>query len=114
MRSLLAASLTPEANAKKSNPGSKNGKWLPVGSRRTTHNLGYVEIKIAEPNVWAYEHRVVAGAPDGMHVHHLDGNVTNNDPANLSTLTHSEHSKLHMKRVVRQPNGRIVCYSSEI
>ena len=30
------------------------------------------------------------------HVHHIDGNKENNDPANLAILTNSEHAKLHM------------------
>lgn len=31
-------------------------------------------------------------------VHHVDGNKSNNNPANLQVLTRSEHSKLHAKR----------------
>lgn len=32
-------------------------------------------------------------------VHHIDGNVKNNDPKNLQVVTRSEHSKIHW------PNG---------
>ena len=33
--------------------------------------------------------------PDGMHIHHIDSNRSNNDPANLMALTPSEHAKIH-------------------
>lgn len=47
------------------------------------------------------EHRLimeqVLGRPlePDEHIHHIDGNVTNNDPANLQIVTNSEHGRLH-------------------
>lgn len=35
--------------------------------------------------------------PKGMHIHHIDGNVDNNELSNLQMLTNSEHMKLHWK-----------------
>ena len=43
--------------------------------------------------------------PDGLQVHHADGDKGNNDPANLRLLTAAEHSRHHdtlaRRRVVR-------------
>jgi hypothetical protein len=49
------------------------------------------------------EHRVVMERalghpiPDGMHVHHIDGNKANNELENLALMSRSEHRALHMK-----------------
>jgi len=84
---------TPEANAKKGLRKEAHPKWKPVGSRRSAHS-GYIEIKL--PNgEWEYEHRVVSLAPKGMHVHHVDENTANNDPANLQLLTPGDHNRIH-------------------
>jgi HNH endonuclease len=37
----------------------------------------------------------------GEVVHHKDGVKTNNDPANLELMTHSQHSSEHMKEIVK-------------
>jgi hypothetical protein len=58
-----------------------------------------------------HEHRVVAEAelsrplrPDEV-VHHLDGDQSNNDPANLAVMTQSEHAALHAAQ--RWPGPRL-------
>ena len=53
---------------------------------------------------WVYEHRYVMECHLGRAlnkdeiVHHIDGDIYNNDISNLQLLTNSEHTKLHMKK----------------
>lgn len=50
-----------------------------------------------------HEHRVVAerkiGRPllPGEIVHHIDGDIHNNDPANLEVMTQDEHARRHVR-----------------
>ena len=63
---------------------------------------GYVEITRGE-HKGRGQHRVIAeqmiGRPlaQGEHVHHIDGDRSNNDPANLQVMTAAEHASLHAK-----------------
>lgn len=36
--------------------------------------------------------------PKGMHIHHIDGNHSNNDPLNLQMVTPEEHCRIHCER----------------
>ena len=45
--------------------------------------------------VWEHYHGPV---PDGYHVHHIDGDRSNNDISNLACLPHSEHESYHAKQ----------------
>ena len=56
-----------------------------------------------------HEHRVVAErillrplSPNEV-IHHIDGNVRNNNPDNLALMTRSEHAKLHV--LIRRNKG---------
>lgn len=45
--------------------------------------------------VWSAHHNAGRPVPAGLHVHHIDGDPLNNDPANLQALTPSEHYLAH-------------------
>lgn len=65
--------------------------------RRYPSGHGYVRLRWRlgpGEYVEAYEHRVVTGRPD-HHVHHLDGDKTNNDPSNLRPMDSRDHARLH-------------------
>lgn len=59
---------------------------------------GYVRC-IRPDRSFEYEHRKVAkkefGNIDGLIVHHIDGDRSNNHPDNLQPMTQVEHIKLH-------------------
>jgi hypothetical protein len=76
------------------------------GTYRITMVNGYIGVwapghPTAGDYGYALEHRYVLfelGVDiDGMHVHHIDHDKTNNDPSNLETMTASEHHRLHGK-----------------
>jgi hypothetical protein len=74
----------------------------------STHPLAY-------SNGCVYYHRHVASLKLGRwitteeHVHHIDGNPLNNDPANLEVLTPSEHHKLHKGSVEALEDTCSIC-----
>lgn len=62
----------------------KTGYWMSTTAPRIrAHKL-----------VWQSIHGKI---PKGMHIHHKDGNKSNNDILNLSILSASDHIKLHHK-----------------
>ena len=66
----------------------------PVGSERINVD-GYIEIKVAEPNVWKLKHRVVwekvnGPIPENHALKFLDGNPLNCVVENLKLITRSE------------------------
>lgn len=71
---------------------------LPIGSTRihkSTKNLSYILIKVAEPDVWKYEHRVITNAQPSQHVHHINHNTLDNRLENLVLLSPKEHRIEH-------------------
>lgn len=70
----------------------------PIGTRRDD-GRGYVLVKTA--NGWKAEHRACAETAIGRpleadeHVHHIDGDRSNNAPANLDVMHRSEHGRAH-------------------
>ena len=74
------------------------------GSKRRRTPAGYIEVwnpghPTANGDGYALEHRYVMHElgydVTGMHVHHLDHDKANNDPANLAVMTPGEHSATH-------------------
>lgn len=53
--------------------------------------------------VWEYHHGEI---PDGYHVHHIDGDRSNNSPGNLALIAESEHQRLHMSTEERRRQSR--------
>lgn len=75
----------------------------PVGNEVITTD-GYVRVKIAEPKLWEFKHRLVwekhkGPIPKDCVIFHLDGDGLNNDIANLQMITRSEMISLnHLSR----------------
>ena len=83
----------------------------PVGSRRNSH--GYIKVKVAEPNVWMYEHHYIwekenGKIQKGYIIHHIDGDKHNNTIGNLLCLTEAEHKALHGKEAIKNCHNDIV------
>lgn len=58
-------------------------------------NYSYGYIRYTRNGVCLLEHRLVTDAPEGMHVHHIDEDITNNAAINLRVMTASEHASIH-------------------
>ena len=95
--------------------GDQNARW---NGGRTVAEHGYVRIQVgkghhlADPNGYAYEHRVVAEAAigrrlePGEEVHHLNHVRSDNRPENLLVLSGSDHAALHNAIRERDGEGR--------
>ena len=93
-----------KAKAPNYRTGPDNHKWKPVGSTRI-HNsnprLRYRLIKVAEPDVWRFEHRHVMEQhlgqklPSDWIVHHRNGDTLDNRLDNLELMTPGDHNRRH-------------------
>lgn len=75
-------------------PGELPPTTLPVGSESNTKD-GYIQVKIAMPNVWKLKHRLIweqahGPIPDGHSVMFKDKNKRNFDPDNLMLVSRSQ------------------------
>lgn len=67
------------------------------------HTNGYVRMRLEDGSL-VYEHRWVMEQLKGRplerheHVHHIDGDKTNNSPINLEVLDWSTHTSHHYKQ----------------
>lgn len=84
----------------------KGGKGQKHDSKRTGYKYVYfkepvegaTKVVVNDNTYWKIsEHRLVAGIPAGLHVHHIDETSVNNELGNLATITLEEHSRLHAK-----------------
>ena len=89
--------------------GNRPHNALPIGSE-VLRDDGYLQVKIAEPDVWKLKHRLVweqhnGPIPEGGLVVFRDGNPLNTDISNLALIDKSVNVRLnHMKiRHVESP-----------
>lgn len=83
--------------------GSRNPAWRGGQTLLKKHRLVYVGVghAMAYKTGYVLEHRLVMARVLGRplesheHVHHIDLDSLNNDPANLIIVTPSQHSRLH-------------------
>lgn len=90
--------------------GSKNPRWKDGvcidRGRKMIYSPNHPNaMKRGRTNTpYMYEYRLVAEKKIGRYlkkgeiVHHIDGDVTNNSPDNLSVMSQSEHCRLHFKK----------------
>lgn len=59
------------------------------------YHLAWLSVRPNRTEAW-----LIAALLDGFDVHHLDGDHSNNDPANLVLIEHSDHMMLHGGRTL--------------
>lgn len=84
--------------------GNKPNNYRPVGSERITKD-GYIEIKIADPNVWKLKHRYIyeqhyGTIPDGYNIMFADKNKLNLEINNLILISKSEDLIMNRNKLI--------------
>lgn len=80
-------------------PGHRPKNYMPVGTVAKNTD-GYWRVKMADPNVWAFKHRLLweeahGPIPDDMVVMFLDGNKDNCTLDNLAMVKRSIHCRIN-------------------
>jgi thymidylate synthase len=65
-----------------------------IFKRNILHNTAFANSQHAHR---AYDELLNGPLPQGMHVHHRDGDITNDRASNLERISRSSHMSLHMK-----------------
>lgn len=79
-------------------PRWNGGQIVVKGYRKILVGLDH---PMSDAGGYAYEHRLVASKSLGRtlarseHVHHVDGDILNNDPGNLVVVDKHEHRRIH-------------------
>lgn len=76
------------------------GYWetkLSIDNKRITYRLHQA--------VWEYHNGKIEG---NMHIHHIDGNKSNNDISNLELLSPIEHIKKHSLQIAERDRKSVV------
>lgn len=82
---------------------SEKVKLLPCQTRKhgtgTVTKDGYIRVSVKQKDT--LQHHVVwtkvnGPIPTGMHIHHKDGDESNNELSNLQLVTPEEHRRIHM------------------
>lgn len=104
----------PPPNARPTGPSSTSFKkghrphnWMPIGSERVNGD-GYIDVKVAEPNVWVYKQRLIFESvhgpiPDGGCVIFKDGDNRNFDISNLILVDRKELAVMNKMQVGSLP-----------
>ena len=79
--------------------GSRPHNTLPIGSE-IVRSDGYIQVKVADPDVWQLKHRLVweehnGPVPEGGLVVFRDGNRLNTDISNLALIDKSVNARLN-------------------
>lgn len=69
----------------------------------TTRNCERENAKQLHRAVWEYYNGEI---PKGYHIHHIDGNIDNNDITNLECISASEHLSMHAKKNLENKEAR--------
>lgn len=85
--------------------GHKPHNYKPIGTERT-NGEGYVDIKVADPNVWKAKHILIweqenGPVPPGHVILFGDGNRKNFDLDNLILVTRKQLGMLNQKGLIR-------------
>lgn len=83
--------------------GNRPRNYLPVGSE-VASTEGYVVVKVADPNVWEFKHKIVwrlekGEIPEGKILTFLDGNKLNTNVSNLALITNDENLQMNRARL---------------
>lgn len=83
--------------------GHRPANYLPVGSE-VVNTEGYVVVKIADPNIWEFKHKIIwrlhhGGIPEGKILTFLDGDKLNTDVSNLALITNEENLQMNRSRL---------------
>ena len=87
--------------------GHRPQTYLPIGSEVVVAD-GYIKIKIADPNVWRWKHRLVWEAangpiPKGYNIQFKDGNRQNTTLDNLYLISRAEQLLKQNSLIARYP-----------
>ena len=79
-----------------------SNRHVPIGSVSVRN--GYIIVKVADPNEWEVEHRLVMGLTkgDGLIAHHINGDRIDNRSENLEVLSRMEHYAVHVQDRARE------------
>lgn len=91
--------------------GNRPQTYLPIGSEVVVRD-GYVKVKVAEPNVWMWKHRMVweetnGPVPRGYNVQFKDGDKQNCALDNLYIISRAEQLKTQNSLLARYPKELI-------
>lgn len=95
-------------NASSFQKGNRPANWKPVGHERIDRD-GYTLIKVEEPNVFKFKHRVLwekehGEIPDGFLIAFIDGDKSNfDDIANLELISKQENVRRNKMQISTAP-----------